>query len=96
LNYSHFPVLEEGFSLAVLPLKISKFDNDKKMIDYKYSLEPFFTRTFIWIEVLKFLLKNRTKFDSVWMKNNYWLLIEDIMSFSPNTFFKEPGRIIKN
>jgi hypothetical protein len=24
LNYSHFPVLEEGVSLAVLPLKISK------------------------------------------------------------------------
>jgi hypothetical protein len=57
LNYSHFPVLEEGVSLAVLPLKIS-FEMIKKMIDYKYSLEPFLPRTdSIWIEVLEIFAK---------------------------------------
>ncbi len=101
LNYSHFPVLDEGIFIGSIASEdIDTFDNDKKIIDYKYSLEPFFTRTdSIWIEVLEIFAKNRTNLIPVLDdKNNYigYYEIEDIMSFFHQTpFLKEPGRIIK-
>ncbi|MFT7334685.1 MAG: CBS domain containing-hemolysin-like protein [Porticoccaceae bacterium] len=101
LNYSHFPVLDEGIFIGSIASEdIETFDNDKKIIDYKYSLEPFFTRTdSIWIEVLEIFAKNRTNLIPVLDdKNNYigYYEIEDIMSFFHQTpFLKEPGRIIK-
>ncbi|MFT4757188.1 MAG: CBS domain containing-hemolysin-like protein [Vicingaceae bacterium] len=101
LNYSHFPVLDEGIFIGSIASEdIENFDNDKKIIDYKYSLEPFFTRTdSIWIEVLEIFAKNRTNLIPVLDdKNNYigYYEIEDIMSFFHQTpFLKEPGRIIK-
>src|SRR3970040_1071613 len=51
LNYSHFPVLEEGIFIGnIASDDVETFDDDKKVIDYKYTLEPFFTRTdSIWI-----------------------------------------------
>jgi CBS domain containing-hemolysin-like protein len=101
LNYSHFPVLEEGIFIGSIASEdIETFDNDKKMIDYKYSLEPFFTRTdSIWIEVLEIFAKNRTNLIPILDENNNYVgyyEIEDIMSFFHQTpFLKEPGRIIK-
>jgi predicted transcriptional regulator len=101
LNYSHFPVLEEGvFIGSIASEDIETFDNEKKVIDYKYTLEPFFTRTdSIWIEVLEIFAKNRTNLIPVLDENNNYVgyyEIEDIMSFFHQTpFLKEPGRIIK-
>ncbi len=101
VNYSHFPIVEEGIFIGNISTDdIEILDDDKKVHDYRYTLEPFFTRTdSIWIEVLEIFAKNRTNLIPVLDENNIYVgyyEIEDIMSFFHQTpFLKEPGRIIK-
>ncbi|MGA9638770.1 CBS domain-containing protein [Flavobacterium sp.] len=101
LNYSHFPVLDEGIYIGSIAANdLETFDDDKKIIDYKYTLEAFFTRTnSIWLEVLEIFAKNHSNLIPVLdQENNYvgYYEIDDIMSFFHLTpFLKEPGQIIK-
>lgn len=101
LTFSHFPVVEEGVYIGSISSEdIETFDNDKKVIDYKYTLASFFTRTdSIWLEVLEVFAKNHTNLIPVLdEKNSYigYYEIDDIMSFFHQTpFLKEQGRIIK-
>ncbi len=100
LNFSHFPIVEEGIYIGnIASDDIETFDNDKKVIDYKYTLEPFFTRSnAVWLEVLEIFAKNHSNLVPVLNEENQYVgyyVVDDIMSFFHQTpFLKEPGRII--
>ncbi|MDD2821063.1 MAG: CBS domain-containing protein [Flavobacterium sp.] len=100
LNFSNFPVVEEGIFIGSLAADdLETFDNDKKVGDYKYTLEHFFARTnMIWLDVLEVFAKNQTNIVPVLDENNKYVgyyEIGDIMKFFHETpFLKEPGGII--
>ncbi|MDN3674801.1 CBS domain-containing protein [Flavobacterium branchiarum] len=100
LSYSHFPVLEDGVYIGCIASDdIETFDGDKKVIDYKYTLEPFFARSnMIWLDVLEVFAKNHTNLIPVLDENNTYLgfyEIGDIIKFFHETpFLKEPGGVI--
>lgn len=101
LNFSHFPVVEEGIYIGSIASEdIENFENDKKVIDYRYTLEGFFTKTdSLWLEVLEVFAKNHSNLIPVLDENNSYVgyyEIDDIMTFFHQTpFLKEQGRIIK-
>ncbi|KQO34779.1 acetoin utilization protein acuB [Flavobacterium sp. Leaf82] len=100
LNFSHFPVLENGIFIgSIASDDIETFDTDKKVIDYKYTLERFFARkSMIWLDVLEVFAKNHTNIIPVLDENNIYIgyyEMEDIMKFFQETpFLKEQGGII--
>jgi predicted transcriptional regulator len=100
LHFSHFPVIEEGIYIgSIASDDIETFDSDKKVADYRFTLEGFFTRTnTMWLDVLEVFAKNHTNLVPVLDENNKYVgyyEIEDIMKFFHETpFLKEPGGII--
>ncbi|MFH7004009.1 CBS domain-containing protein [Flavobacterium bizetiae] len=100
LNFSHFPVLENGIFIGSIAADdVETFDTDKKVIDYKYTLERFFARkSMLWLDVLEVFAKNHTNVVSVLDENNTYIgyyEMEDIMKFFQETpFLKEQGGII--
>ncbi len=100
LNFSHFPVLENGtFIGSIAADDVETFDIDKKAIDYKYTLERFFARkSMMWLDVLEVFAKNHTNTVPVIDENNSYIgyyEMEDIMKFFQETpFLKEQGGII--
>ena len=100
LHFSHFPVIEEGIYIGSIAAEdIETFDSDKKVSDYRFTLEGFFARTTtIWLDVLEVFAKNHTNLVPVLDENNTYVgyyEIEDIMRFFHETpFLKEPGAII--
>jgi len=100
LNFSHFPVVEnEIFIGSIASDDIETFDTNKKIIDYKYTLERFFARkSMIWLDVLEIFAKNHTNVIPVLDENNSYIgyyEMEDIMKFFQETpFLKEQGGII--
>ena len=100
VNFSHFPVLEDGIFIGSIAADdVENFDTDKKAIDYKYALERFFARnTMIWLDVLEVFAKNHTNTIPVLDENNTYIgyyEMEDIMKFFQETpFLKEQGGII--
>ena len=101
LNFSHFPIVEEGIYIGnIASDDVETFDNDKKVIDYKYTLEPFFTRSnAVWLEVLEVFAKNHSNLVPVLNEENQYVgyyVVDDIMTFFHQTpFLKESGGIIK-
>ncbi|SNR84808.1 CBS domain-containing protein [Flavobacterium sp. ov086] len=100
LNFSHFPVLENGIFIgSIASDDVETFDTDKKAIDYKYTLERFFARkSMLWLDVLEVFAKNHTNVIPVLDENNAYIgyyEMEDIMKFFQETpFLKEQGGII--
>lgn len=100
LHFSHFPIVEEGVYIGSISSEdIETFDSYKKVSDYRFSLEGFFTRTnTIWLDVLEVFAINHTNLVPVLDENNSYVgyyEIEDIMKFFHETpFLKEPGGII--
>lgn len=100
LSFSHFPVIEEEVYIgSIASNDIETFDGNKKVFDYRYSLEGFFARnTMIWLDVLEVFAKNNTNLVPVLdEKNKYvgYYEISDIMKFFHETpFLQEPGGII--
>jgi CBS domain-containing protein len=100
LNFSHFPIVEEGIYIGSIAADdLETFDSDKKIGDYKYTLEHFFARTnMIWLDVLEVFANNQTNIVPVLDEmNNYvgYYEIGDIMKFFHETpFLKEAGGII--
>ena len=100
LHFSHFPIVEEGVYIGSIASEdIETFDSDKKVSDYRFTLEGFFARTnTIWLDVLEVFAKNHTNLVPVLDENNTYVgyyEIEDIMKFFHETpFLKEPGGII--
>ncbi|MEM8521970.1 CBS domain-containing protein [Flavobacterium sp. PL12] len=100
LNFSHFPIVEEGVYIGSIASEdIETFDSDKKVVDYRFTLEGFYARTnTIWLDVLEVFAKNHTNLVPVLDENNSYVgyyEIEDIMKYFHETpFLKESGAII--
>lgn len=100
VNFSHFPIVENEIYIgSILSDDIETFDSDKKVNDYRYTLEPFFARTnMIWLDVLEVFARNRANIIPVLDEsNNYvgYYEIEDAIKFFHDTpFLKEAGSII--
>jgi predicted transcriptional regulator len=100
LNFSHFPVIEDEIYIGSIAADdIETFDSDKKVIDYKFTLEHFFVRTnMIWLDVLEVFAKNHTNLVPILDESNKYIgyyEIEDIIKFFHETpFLKEQGAVI--
>lgn len=100
LTFSHFPVLQEAVYIGSIALDdVDTFDLDKKIIDYRYTLEPFFARSsMMWLDVLEIFAKNHTNIVPVLDDSNkyvgYYELNDIIKFFHETPFLKEPGGII--
>ena len=100
LHFSHFPIIEDGVYIGSIAAEdIDTFDFDKKVTDYRFTLEGFFARTTtIWLDVLEVFAKNHTNLVPVLDEQNLYVgyyEIEDIMKFFHATpFLKEAGAII--
>jgi Mg/Co/Ni transporter MgtE len=100
LHFSHFPIIEEGIYIGSIASEdLQTFDIEKKVNDYKFTLEGFFARTTtIWLDVLEIFAKNHTNLVPVLDESNAYVgyyEIEDIMKFFHETpFLKEPGSIL--
>lgn len=100
ISFSHFPVVEEGVYIGcIIKDDLETFDGDKKVADYRFTLEPFYARTtMIWLDVLEVFAKNHTNLVPVLDENNQYkgyYEIEDIIKFFHETpFLKEQGGII--
>ncbi|WP_281297401.1 CBS domain-containing protein [Flavobacterium limnophilum] len=100
LTFSHFPVVEEEIYIGSISSNdIETFENNKKVLDYRYSLEGFFARsTMVWLEVLEVFAKNNTNLVPVLDEKNKYIgyyEIGDIMRFFNETpFLTEQGKII--
>ena len=99
-TFSHFPIVEEEVYIgSIASNDIETFESDKKVFDYRYSLEGFFARdTMVWLDVLEVFAKNNTNLVPVLdEKNKYvgYYEISDIMKFFNETpFLREQGKII--
>ena len=100
VSYTHFPVIDEGIFIGSISIDdIETFDSDKKIIDYRYTLESFFARKdMIWLDVLEVFAKNHSNVVPILdATNNYigYYELEDIIKFFHETpFLKEQGGII--
>ena len=100
ISFSHFPVVEEGVYIGcIIKDDLETFDGDKKVADYRFTLEHFFARSnMIWLDVLEVFAKNHTNLVPVLDENNQYkgyYEIEDIIKFFHETpFLKEQGGII--
>ncbi len=98
--YSHFAILDEGVYQGCLAADdVETFDSDKKVSDYRYTLEGFFARkSMIWLDVLEVFAKNHSNIVPVLDdENNYvgYYELEDIIKFFHETpFLKEQGGIV--
>lgn len=100
LSFSHFPIIEEGIYIgSIVAEDIETFDSDKKIADYRYTLERFFARkNMIWLDVLEVFAKNHANLVPILDDNNNYIgyyEIEDVIKFfHETTFLKEQGAII--
>jgi Mg/Co/Ni transporter MgtE len=100
VSFSHFPVIEEKVYMGCLAADdIDTFDSDKKVADYKYTLEGFFARKkMIWLDVVEVFAKNHSNIVPVLDDDNTYLgyyELEDIIKFFHETpFLREQGGII--
>lgn len=100
VTFSHFPVIEETVYMGCLAADDAEtFDADKKVADYKYTLEGFYARKkMIWLDVVEVFAKNHSNIVPVLDEENRYLgyyELEDIIKFFHETpFLKEQGGII--
>jgi predicted transcriptional regulator len=99
-SFSHFPVLDKNIYLGCIACDDADgFDSDKKIDNYRYTLEGFFAReNMIWIDVIQIFAKNHTNLLPVLDDQNDYLgyyELENIVKFFNETpFLSEPGNII--
>jgi predicted transcriptional regulator len=100
VDFSHFPVIEDNIFIGNISKEDAEtFELDKKVSDYRYSLDGFFVRNHQnWMEVLEVFAKNQTNILPVLDKENQYIgyyELESIVSvFSETPFLKEQGSII--
>lgn len=98
--FSHFPIVEESIYIGSISAEdVETFEPDKKIAEYRYTLESFFARTnMIWLDVLEVFAKNNTNLVPVLDETNQYVgyyEIQDIIKFFNETpFLKEQGGII--
>ena len=100
VSYTHFPIVEDNIYIGCIALDdLETFDSEKKISNYRYTLEGFFARsTMIWIDVMEIFAVNHTNLIPVLDEENQYIgyyEIEDIIKFFNETpFLKEKGNII--
>ena len=100
VSFSHFPITEEGVFVGNLSGEdVETFDSNKKILDYKYTFESFFThKKDAWLDVLENFAQNQTTIMPVLDENNsylgYYEIADVIRIFNETSFLKEPGNII--
>jgi CBS domain containing-hemolysin-like protein len=100
-DFSHFPITEDGIYIGSVSTEdIETFDENKKIADFRYSLETFFIRTnALWLEVLEVFAKNHSNLIPILDEHNKYVgyyELEDIINFLHQTpFIKEQGVVVK-
>ncbi|GGD13018.1 acetoin utilization protein acuB [Flavobacterium orientale] len=100
MTYSHFPVVSEGVYIGNIAADdVITFDNNKTILDYRYTLEGFFARTqMIWLDVLEVFAQNHANIVPVLDETNayvgYYELNDIIQFFHETPFMNEQGGII--
>lgn len=100
MTYSHFPVVSEGIYIGCIAADdVITFDNNKTILDYRYTLEGFFARTkMIWLDVLEVFAQNHANIVPVLDELNtyigYYELNDIIQFFHETPFMNEQGGII--
>jgi CBS domain containing-hemolysin-like protein len=100
MTYSHFPVVSEGIYIGCIAADdVITFDNNKTILDYRYTLEGFFARTkMIWLDVLEVFAQNHANIVPVLDESNtyigYYELNDIIQFFHETPFMNEQGGII--
>lgn len=100
LNYSHFPITENGVFVGSLSRDNADILNsDSKIVDHKYEFDRFYVRSkMIWLDVLEVFAQNETNLVPVLNDENQYLgyyELEDVIRFFHETpFLKEDGGIL--
>lgn len=100
INYSHFPVMEDGVYIGMISsVDVETFETQRPITDYRYALEGFFVRTtMIWLDVLEVFARNNSNIVPILDENNKYVgyyEITDVIKFLNETpFLKESGGII--
>lgn len=99
-GFSHFPIIQDGVYIgSVSADDVETFDSDKKIDDYRYTLEGFFVRESTnWLDILENFAQNQTDVMPVLSQENvylgYYRLSDIVQIFSETSFLREPGGII--
>lgn len=100
LNYSHFPVLEDGVFIGSISSDTADIlAENTSIVDNKFELNRFFVRVdMVWLDVLEVFAQNETNIVPVLSnKNKYvgYYELEDVIRFFHETpFLKEDGGIL--
>ena len=98
--FSHFPVLENGVFIGCIASDdVETFETQKKLSDYRYTIEGFFVRNSIsWLDVLEVFARNNANTVPILDETNKYIgyyEVTDIIKFLNGTpFLKELGGII--
>lgn len=100
ISFSHFPVLENGVFVGCIASEdVETFEAQKKLSDYRFTLEGFFVRTSMnWLDVLEVFARNNANIVPILDETNKYIgyyEVTDIIKFLNGTpFLKELGGII--
>ena len=100
IAFSHFPVLENGVFIGCIASEdVETFESQKKLSDYRYTVEGFFVRTSMnWLDVLEVFARNNANIVPILDENNKYIgyyEVTDIIKFLNGTpFLRELGGII--
>ena len=100
IAYSHFPVLENDIFIGCIAAEdVETYEVQKKLSDYRYTVEGFFVRTTMsWLDVLEVFARNNSNIVPILDDNNKYIgyyEITDVVKFLNGTpFLKEVGGII--
>lgn len=100
IAYSHFPVLENDIFIGCIAAEdVETFEIQKKLSDYRYTVEGFFVRASMsWLDVLEVFARNNSNIVPILDVNNKYIgyyEITDVVKFLNGTpFLKEVGGII--
>lgn len=100
IAFSHFPVLENGVFVGCIASEdVETFEAQKKLSDYRFTLEGFFVRTSMnWLDVLEVFARNNANIVPILDETNKYIgyyEVTDIIKFLNGTpFIKELGGII--
>ena len=100
ISFSHFPVLENGVFVGCIASEdVETFEAQKKLSDYRFTLEGFFVRTSMnWLDVLEVFARNNANIVPILDETNKYIgyyEVTDIIKFLNGTpFLKEIGGII--
>ena len=100
ISFSHFPVLENGVFVGCIASEdVETFEAQKKLSDYRFTLEGFFVRTSLnWLDVLEVFARNNANIVPILDETNKYIgyyEVTDIIKFLNGTpFLKELGGII--